>query len=144
MSYSRNRLRVGLLLLACSASLGCDHRSAPLAANAHADSIIVRKHDHTLTLLQDGKALKVYRVALGRGGPGAKTHAGDNKVPEGQYSISGRNAHSAFHRALRISYPTPAQLRGAHAQGVDPGGDVMIHGIRKGFGWIGSLQRDAD
>jgi murein L,D-transpeptidase YafK len=30
------------------------------------------------------------------------------------------------------------------ARGVDPGGDIMVHGIRNGLGWLGSLQRQVD
>jgi len=29
----------------------------------------------------------------------------------------------------------------AERLGVDPGGDVMIHGIRNGLGWLGPLHR---
>jgi murein L,D-transpeptidase YafK len=28
--------------------------------------------------------------------------------------------------------------------GVDPGGDIMIHGIRNGLGWLGSAHRSMD
>jgi murein L,D-transpeptidase YafK len=108
------------------------------------DRIVVEKHAHTLTLYRQGKALKTYRVALGRGGTGAKVQAGDNRVPEGVYRIVGRNAHSAFHRALKVGYPTPDQVRQAQARGVNPGGDIMVHGIRNGLGWIGTLQRQVD
>jgi murein L,D-transpeptidase YafK len=108
------------------------------------DRILVEKEAHTLTLFRQGKVLKTYRVALGRGGPGPKLQAGDNRVPEGIYRIAGRNPHSAFHRALRVGYPTPEQIRQAQVRGVDPGGDIMIHGIRNGFGWLGSLQRRVD
>jgi len=108
------------------------------------DRILVEKEAHTLTLFRQGKVLKTYRVALGRGGPGPKLQAGDNRVPEGIYRIAGRNSHSAFHRALRVGYPTPEQIRQAQVRGVDPGGDIMIHGIRNGLGWLGSLQRRVD
>lgn len=114
------------------------------APTAQADRIIVDKQAHTLTLLRNGAELKTYRVALGRGGPGQKARAGDNKVPEGIYRIVSRNPHSAFHRALRVGYPTPDQVREAKARGIDPGGEIMIHGIRNGLGWLGTLQRRVD
>jgi murein L,D-transpeptidase YafK len=109
-----------------------------------ADRIVVEKEAHTLTLCRQGRVLKTYRVALGRGGAGPKLQAGDNRVPEGLYRIVGRNPHSAFHRALRVGYPTPEQVRQAQVRGVDPGGDIMIHRIRNGLGWLGSLQRRVD
>jgi len=117
------------------------HTAIPLPT---ADSLLVIKHDHTLTLLRDGQPIKQYRVALGRGGLGPKQQAGDNKVPEGTYRIVSRNAHSTFYRALRVGYPTPQQAAAAHARGVDPGGDIMIHGIRNGLGWLGPAQRLVD
>lgn len=109
-----------------------------------ADRIVIVKHTHTLTLYRQGKVLKNYQVALGRGGTGPKVQAGDDKVPEGEYRIVGRNPHSAFHLALKIGYPTPDQVRQARAHGFDPGGDIMIHGIRNGLGWVGTLQRQVD
>jgi murein L,D-transpeptidase YafK len=115
-----------------------------IIADGQADRIVVEKEAHTLTLISHGKVLKTYRVALGRGGLGPKIHAGDNKVPEGLYRITGRNLHSTFHRALRVGYPTPEQIRQAHTRGIDPGGDIMVHGIRNGLGWLGSLQQKAD
>ena len=117
------------------------HSTTPLPT---ADTIIVIKHDHTLTLFRDGQPIKQYSVALGRGGLGPKDHAGDNKIPEGTYRIVARNPHSAFYRALRIGYPTPSQLAAAHARGIDPGDDIMIHGIRNGLGWLGPAHRLID
>jgi murein L,D-transpeptidase YafK len=121
-------------------------RSTPVdgTVDGAADRIVVEKHTHTLTLYRQGKVLKTYHVALGRGGIGSKVQAGDNRVPEGLYRIVGRNAHSAFHRALKVGYPTLVQVRQAQARGVDPGGDIMIHGIKNGLGWIGTLQRQVD
>ena len=109
-----------------------------------ADSILVIKHHHTLTLFRDGQPIKQYSVALGRGGIGPKQQAGDNKVPEGTYRIVSRNPHSAFYRALRVGYPTPSQAATARARGIDPGGGIMIHGIRNGLGWLGPAQRLID
>ena len=108
------------------------------------DLVVVEKQQHLMQLFDHGKLVKSYQVALGRGGPGPKTLEGDNKVPEGVYQITGRLPRSAFHLALHIGYPTEAQRLAATQAHVDPGGDVMIHGIRKGFGWIGSLHRRLD
>lgn len=73
-----------------------------------------------------------------------KERQGDGRTPEGLYIIDGRNASSAFHRALHISYPNVADRARATAGGFAPGGDIMIHGIRNGLGWIGSLHRIFD
>ena len=116
----------------------------PLAEDARADRVLVEKKERRLTLLQDGKVLKTYRVALGRNPEGAKREQGDGKTPEGLYAIAGRKLDSAYHRALRVSYPSPADVARARAQGVSPGGDIMIHGIENGLGWIGSLHTASD
>jgi murein L,D-transpeptidase YafK len=108
------------------------------------DSVVVDKAAHRMILFSHGKPVRVYAVALGRGGAGPKIRAGDDKVPEGSYRIVGRNPRSAFHLSLRIGYPTRAQATDAVRHGVDPGGDVMIHGIRNGLGWLGSLHRAMD
>jgi murein L,D-transpeptidase YafK len=131
-----------LLLSATTVLLvGCRNKFAPLST---ADAILVTKHTHTLTLLRGGQPIKQYHVALGRGGLGPKQQAGDNKVPEGAYTIVGRNPHSAFYRSLRVGYPTPQQVAAAHTRGLDPGGDIMIHGIRDGLGWLGPAHRFLD
>ena len=135
---------VPILLLLAILSILSLSRHRGLTALPTADSILIIKHDHSLTLFRDGHRIKQYSVALGRGGLGPKQQAGDNKVPEGTYRIVGRNPHSAFYRALRVGYPTPSQLAAARARGVDPGGDIMIHGIRNGLGWLGPAQRLVD
>lgn len=109
-----------------------------------ADTILVIKHTHTLTLFHNGQPIKQFSVALGRGGLGSKHIAGDNRVPEGNYRIVARNPHSTFYKSLRVGYPTPSQLAAARARGVDPGGDIMIHGIRNGLGWLGPTHRLID
>jgi murein L,D-transpeptidase YafK len=35
-------------------------------------------------------------------------------------------------------------VENARKQGISPGGDVFIHGLPNGFGWLGSAQRRYD
>jgi murein L,D-transpeptidase YafK len=70
--------------------------------------------------------------------------SGDGRTPEGIYSVDGRNPKSAFHFSLHLSYPNSADTARASAMGVPPGGDIMIHGIKNGLGWLGSLHRFVD
>lgn len=111
---------------------------------AATDRIIVEKRARRMILLKEGRVIRTYRIALGRGGLGPKERSGDNKVPEGIYRITGRNPESAYHLSLRIGYPTPSQARAARQRGIDPGGDIMIHGLRNGLGWIGAQHRRLD
>ncbi|RYD70798.1 MAG: hypothetical protein EOP84_26055, partial [Verrucomicrobiaceae bacterium] len=61
--------------------------------------------------------------------------------PEGNYIIDWRNPKSVCFRSLHISYPDSADKARARTQGVSPGGNIMIHGLPNGFGWIGRLHR---
>lgn len=92
------------------------------------DKIIVEKEKRHLSLYSEGNLVKTYKIALGFSPVGHKVKAGDGKTPEGNYTISGKNAHSRFHLALSISYPNKLDLEKARQQGVNPGGDIMIHG----------------
>ena len=116
----------------------------PLADNIRADKIVVEKEKRKLSLLKNGAVLKSYRVALGRQPAGQKLKEGDNKTPEGNYIIDYRNQHSNYHSALHISYPNKSDAERAQKNGINPGGDIMIHGLRGGFGWVGNLHRIAD
>lgn len=115
-----------------------------MPATAQADKVLVLKSERRLTLLRDGKPLKSYRVALGWGPVGHKEREGDGKTPEGTYAIDSRNASSAFHKGLHISYPNAQDRAAAAKLGVSPGGDIMIHGMKNGLGWIGNLHRLID
>lgn len=109
----------------------------PLPADAKADSIIVLKSKREMQLLKDGQVLKTYRISLGGVPVGAKQRQGDHKTPEGTYQIIGRNSRSQFHRSLRISYPNAEDRARAAKMGAAPGGDIFIHGLPNGYGWIG-------
>ncbi len=108
------------------------------------DRVIVNKAKREVLWMHAGNMVRAYRVALGRNPVGPKTKQGDGKTPEGIYSISGRNAASAFHRALRVSYPNSADRAQAKRLGVAPGGDIMIHGLPNGQGHIGKAHLQTD
>lgn len=106
-----------------------------------ADSILILKKDHVLELLANGKVIRTYQVALGRGGMAPKDREGDGRTPEGHYIIDSRNASSHYHKALHISYPNAEDRKRAEKLGVSPGGAIMIHGLPNGMGWLGSTHR---
>ncbi len=116
----------------------------PKASALQADRIVIVKSERTLTLLRQGKVLKTYKVALGHEPKGAKTQQGDNRTPEGLYTIDSRNPRSQFHLALHISYPNAADRERAKERGVDPGGAIMIHGLPREYAWLGPLHRQTD
>jgi murein L,D-transpeptidase YafK len=108
------------------------------------DLMVIDKSAHTMTLLSNGNARKTYHVALSTVPVGAKERVGDHKVPEGKYTIDEKKPQSRFHLALHVSYPNPADRARAKKLGVDPGGDIAIHGVETQYAWLGSLQRERD
>jgi murein L,D-transpeptidase YafK len=118
-----------------------------LADNVTADSIVVEKSSHRMSLFKNGRVLRSYRVAFGRGGPEAKSREGDARTPEGSYVIDRHNPYSCCHLALHISYPNAADVALARARGVRPGSDIEIHGQRNSTnstGWLGDWRQLRD
>lgn len=92
------------------------------------DRIVIEKAARRMQLIQDGKAVRTYRIALGFAPEGDKQRQGDSKTPEGEFTIDRRNAESAFHLSLGLDYPRPADRARAARGGHSPGGDIFIHG----------------
>jgi murein L,D-transpeptidase YafK len=116
----------------------------PPADAAVADRIVIEKAARRMTLFSGRRVVARYRISLGRGGLAPKAREGDKRTPEGDYRITGRNARSAYHLSLRIGYPTPVQIAAARRAGVDPGGDIMIHGLPNGRGAMAALYAGRD
>ena len=129
-------MKAGRWLLMLLAALGVSSQAQgaarwpppllPAAQQAHA--IHVYKAQRRLDLLRDGRVIATYRIVLGGAPVGHKRQQGDQRTPEGDYRITYRNERSRFHLSLRVSYPNEADRKQAAARGVDPGGDIMIHG----------------
>jgi murein L,D-transpeptidase YafK len=115
-----------------------------LLAAPHADRIIIHKKARTMELMHTDQVLKTYKIALGGEPLGPKNRQGDHRTPEGMYVIDSRNAHSQFHRSLHISYPNTADRERARKLGVPPGGDIFIHGLPNGYGFVGAAHRARD
>jgi murein L,D-transpeptidase YafK len=128
-----------------AASFALTVHAQPPVPTIHADRIVVVKSTHTMTLYADGKVLRIYHVSLGSDASGnAKQRQGDHETPEGNYTINSRNEHSCCHLSLHISYPNAADRERARKLGVDPGGNVMIHGLPPGNEWVKPGQQLAD
>ena len=106
--------------------------------------LVVDKRAHRMRAYRGNTLVRDFAVALGRGGLAPKVQQGDGRVPEGEYVIDTRNPDSAFHLSLRISYPTAEQASAAAARGIDPGGDIMIHGLPNGLAAVGDSHRRSD
>jgi murein L,D-transpeptidase YafK len=110
----------------------------PLPQSVTADRLVVDKSERTLVLFWHGVPLKTYRVALGGAPNGPKARQGDERTPEGAYTVDRRLENSAFHRGLHLSYPNAEDRALARAARLHPGGDIAIHGLREGFAWVGA------
>jgi len=108
------------------------------------DRILIEKSTRRLMLISRGEVLKSYKIALGGNPIGPKERQGDNKTPVGTYFIDARNRDSRFHLSLHISYPNERDKKRAKELGVSPGGDIMIHGIKNGFSWVGDAHTGVD
>lgn len=108
------------------------------------DKVLIEKKKRRLMLISKGEVIKTYKIALGGNQTGPKERQGDNKTPEGTYTIESRNRHSGYHLSLRISYPNENDKKRAKELGVSPGGDIMIHGIKNGFSWVGDFHSEID
>lgn len=94
-----------------------------------ADSVLVVKSERKLYLLKAGQILKAIKVYLGPMPTGAKRREGDFRTPEGKYVLEGRKADSDYFLSIQVSYPNSADRELARKQHVDPGGQIMIHGL---------------
>ena len=108
------------------------------------DRIVVRKSEHRLEAYSGGKLIVVYTVAIGKNPVGAKAYEGDQRTPEGTYTINDRNPNSGYHRNLGISYPNADDRARAKELGKPTGGDVKIHSLKNGQGYIGKFHRWKD
>jgi len=93
-----------------------------------ADRVVVEKSKRSMQLMQNGRVLKSYKVALGQDPVGHKVQQGDSRTPEGVYTVDFRRTVSRFNLALRVSYPNMQDRQYAASRGVDPGGEIYIHG----------------
>ena len=118
-------LSASLLLGACGAA-----SSQPaLPVGTKVDRLLVDKSERVLIAFAGNREVVRYTgIRFGDAPRGHKQFEGDERTPEGHYTINGRNPASAYHLSLRISYPNAADRAYAKARGRSPGGDIFIHG----------------
>ena len=93
-----------------------------------ADRILIEKGARRLYLYSRGRVIAEYPVRLGLTPKGPKQFEGDFRTPEGIYYLSRRNPDSEFFLSVEVSYPNEADRARAKAEGLRPGGLIMIHG----------------
>jgi murein L,D-transpeptidase YafK len=105
-----------------------------ISYNNQVDSIVVLKSQRKMMLYIKGQPLKTYTIAIGQHPIGHKQFQGDNRTPEGKYSINDKNPNSTYYLNLGISYPNNNDRQRAKQLGKNPGGDIKIHGYADKYG----------
>lgn len=111
-------------------------------SQAEVDLVRVDKSNRKMYLLEQGKVVREYYVALGGRPEGHKLYEGDERTPEGVYSLDFKYEESEFYRAMHISYPNAFDLERSRQNGLEPGGNIFIHG-QKGEHNPGSALKQA-
>ena len=93
------------------------------------DRLVVRKARRRLYLMDGGRVVRTYKIALGLEPVGPKERDGDFRTPEGWYRLARRNPRSDYFLSIQISYPNAGDLERAHVHHWQPGGAIMIHGL---------------
>lgn len=111
----------------------------PAFTFAAVDLVKVDKSVNKMYLYDSHQLVRQYHVAFGGEPKGHKQQEGDQRTPEGRYTLDYKKEDSAYYRAMHVSYPNAADTEHAGQMGVAPGGFIMVHGQRNGLGWLSWL-----
>lgn len=107
--------------------------AVPAGAQEMADLVLIDKSDRMMWVYADGEVIRtITGLQLGDAPEGHKQFQGDERTPEGRYTIDYGNPQSRFYLSLHISYPNAADRTYAAERGRSPGGDIFIHGQPNG------------
>lgn len=103
--------------------------------------ILIDKSEYKLTLYTETAKVKEYPVVFGGDPVGDKLMEGDERTPEGVFSIRGFYPHKSWSKFLWIDYPTKdswskhkkAIAEGRIPKGAKIGGEIGIHGVPSGY-----------
>lgn len=118
-----------LLLTLAPPGLASELATSALGPVPAISEVVVRKQERRLYLMAGDDVIRTYRISLGDNPVGHKLYEGDERTPEGHYTLDWRNANSDFYKSIHISYPNAQDRELASAWGLDPGGSIMIHGL---------------
>ncbi|MBL4834934.1 MAG: L,D-transpeptidase family protein [Pseudomonas sp.] len=99
-----------------------------LAAAPVIDKLLIHKYERELQVISEGEVIRTFRVALGKQPVGHKQEVGDQRTPEGIYTIDWRHHSPDYNLSMHLDYPNLKDQTAAYKRGVDPGGMIMIHG----------------
>lgn len=102
------------------------------SADNKIDLVRVDKSKRRMYLIRQDVVVHEFRIALGARPKGHKLWEGDQRTPEGLYLLDFVIEHSSFYRSIHIDYPNQNDIEWANYKGINPGGDIKIHGIKNG------------
>ena len=124
LSLSRLKAARAAVIVGALSLAGALRAEVPLI-----DHIVVHKAAREMVLYADGAAVHtITGIQLGDNPDGAKRYQGDERTPEGSYTIDYGNPQSSYHLSLHISYPDAEDTAYAAAHGRSAGGMIFIHG----------------
>lgn len=125
-------VRMALAILLVLGAAGCSSKFKTYDG-PEVTQLQLFKSSRRLYLMHHDQVLKAYDVDLGFAPEGHKAQRGDGRTPEGQYVIDRRNPNSSYHLSIGLDYPNATDVEVARAAGVNPGGDIFIHGEPREF-----------
>ena len=137
----RKIIKYILLIITVGLAVYYFYPETKMPDNIKVDRILVLKSQRQLQAFSNGQLIKTYKISLGRNPIGDKEFEGDKRTPEGLYEINDKNPNSGYHKNLGVSYPNQKDIEQANKIDKPTGGDVKIHGIRNGIGFIGKFER---
>ena len=118
--------------------------AAAAAGELRVDKVLVKKSSRTMYLIANNTVVRRFHIALGAHPVGDKRERGDERTPEGHYTLDFKNSDSEFYKSIHISYPGRADAELAKIDGVDPGDGISIHGQKNGYGQYAAWNQKFD
>jgi murein L,D-transpeptidase YafK len=133
MSPRRKALIATCLLGAVACALGGLALAQPRKVTTPAcasSQLRIYKAASSLELLCSGEVSRRFPATFGARPYGPKVQEGDERTPEGQYTLTSRLVTPRFHRFLGIDYPNAEDLKRSASLGITrPGRGIGIHGV---------------
>ena len=117
MAFKRIVTALSILLLTVACQIVGPAPEVPSAAALKGDALEVRKATREMDLIDQGRVVKTYQIALGANPIGHKQRAGDQRTPEDfTQLITATRAASSTNQCIS-PIPTPLTVRAPNTAG---------------------------
>lgn len=135
-----------LLTTSCAAHAPSNEaacRSLSAEVSGGPQRLVYLKSEHVLCLFEAHQL--VWQGSASHGSEaGKKQFEGDERTPEGRYTVAPARESPRFGRYLHISYPRAEDRRVARRAHKHPGSAVGVHGPQRWYAFLGSAQSLVD